>query len=103
MDNLNTHNTASLYETFEPEEAMRLAMRLNIHYTPKHGRWLHIAQIERSALKGQCLNRRIAEMTTMQSEVEIWERDRNNRAKGVDGQFTTADARVKLKHLYPKL
>jgi len=75
MDNLNTHNTASLYETFEPEEAMRLAKRLDIHHTPKHGSGLNIAEIELSVLKGQCLNRRIAEMTTMQTEVATWERD----------------------------
>ena len=103
MDNLNTHNTASLYETFEPEEAMRLTKRLEIHHTPKHGSWLNIAEIELSVLKGQCLNRRIAEMAIMQSEVATWERDRNNRTVGVDWQFSTEEARVKLKHLYPKL
>ena len=103
MDNLNTHNTASLYETFDPEEALRLANRLDIHHTPKHGSWLNIAEIELSVLKGQCLNRRIAQMTTMQAEVAVWEKSRNNQNKGVDWQFTTADARVKLKHLYPKL
>jgi len=103
MDNLNTHNVASLYETFEPEEAMRLVKRLEIHHTPKHGSWLNIAEIELSVLKGQCLNRRIAEMDAMKAEVAIWEKDRNNRTIGVDWQFTTEDARVKLKHLYPKL
>ena len=103
MDNLNTHNTASLYEAFAPAEARRLAEQLEIHYTPKHGSWLNIAEIELSVLKGQCLDRRIAEMETMQSEVAAWEKDRNNSAKKIDWQFTTSDARIKLKRLYPKL
>lgn len=103
MDNLNTHNIASLYETFEPKEARRLAERLEIHYTPKHGSWLNMAEIELSVLKGQCLDRRIADMATMQAEVAAWERDRNNRTKKIDWQFTTSDARIKLKRLYPKL
>ncbi len=103
MDNLNTHNIASLYETFEPQEARRLANRLDIHYTPKHGSWLNMAEIEFSALKGQCLNRRIPDMATMQSEVAAWEASRNNRIRKIDWQFTTADARIKLKRLYPKL
>ena len=103
MDNLNTHHIASLYETFEPQEARRLAERLDIHHTPKHGSWLNMAEIELSVLKGQCLNRRIADRTTMQAEVAAWERDRNNRTRKIDWQFTTADARIKLKRLYPKL
>jgi len=103
MDNLNTHNIASLYETFDPQEARRLAKRLDIHYTPKHGSWLNMAEIEFSALKGQCLNRRIPDMETMQAEVAAWETNRNNRIRKIDWQFTTADARVKLKRLYPKL
>jgi len=103
MDNLNTHNIASLYETFQPKEARRLAERLEIHYTPKHGSWLNMAEIELSVLKGQCLDRRIADLTTMQAEVIAWERDRNNRTKKIDWQFNTSDARVKLKRLYPKL
>jgi len=103
MDNLNTHNIASLYETFEPEEARRLAERLDIHHTPKHGSWLNMAEIELSVLKGQCLNRRIADMVTMQAEVAAWERSRNNSSKNIDWQFTTTDARIKLKRLYPKL
>lgn len=103
MDNLNTHNIASLYETFEPGEARRLAERLEIHYTPKHGSWLNIAEIELSALKGQCLGRRIADMATMQAEVAAWEKDRNNSARKIVWQFATADARIKLKRLYPKL
>jgi len=97
MDNLNTHNIASLYETFEPQEARRLANRLDIHYTPKHGSWLNMAEIEFSALKGQCLNRRIPDMATMQSEVAAWKASRNNRIRKIDWQFTTADARIKLK------
>lgn len=103
MDNLNTHNVASLYETFEPCEARRLAERLEIHYTPKHGSWLNMAEIELSVLKGQCLDRRIAEMATMQAEVATWENDRNNMSKNIDWQFTTSDARIKLKRLYPNL
>lgn len=103
MDNLNTHNIASLYETYEPHEARRLADRLEIHYTPKHGSWLNMAEIELSVLKGQCLNRRIADMQTMQSEVATWENDRNANSRKIDWQFTTADARTKLKRLYPKL
>jgi hypothetical protein len=103
MDNLNTHNTASLYETFDPNEARRLAERLEIHHTPKHGSWLNIAEIELSVLKGQCLDRRIADMATMQTEVAAWENDRNNGTRKIDWQFTTSDARVKLTRLYPKL
>ena len=103
MDNLNTHGIASLYETFEPGEARRLAERLDIHYTPKHGSWLNMAEIELSVLKGQCLDRRIPDITTMRSQVAAWERNRNNRPRKIDWQFTTPDARVKLKRLYPNL
>ena len=103
MDNLNTHSTASLYETFAPEEARRLASRLEIHYTPKHGSWLNVAEIELSVLNSQCLNRRIPAIDLMRKEVAAWERDRNNRAATIDWRFTTADARIKLKRLYPKL
>ncbi len=103
MDNLNTHNVASLYETFEPREARRLAERLEIHHTPKHGSWLNMAEIELSALKGQCLDRRIADMSTMQAEVAIWENNRNNMSRNIDWQFTTPDARIKLKRLYPNI
>lgn len=102
MDNLNTHNIASLYETFAPQEAQRLASRLEIHHTPKHGSWLNMAEIELSVLKGQCLNRRIAEMSAMQAEVLAWENHRNNNTKTINWQFTTDDARIKLKRLYPK-
>ena len=103
MDNLNTHSAASLYETFEPEEARRLARRLEIHYTPKHGSWLNIAEIELSVLNSQCLNRRIPDIALMRKEVAAWERDRNNRTATIDWRFTTADARIKLKRLYPNL
>jgi hypothetical protein len=103
MDNLNTHHIASLYETFKPKEARRLVERLDIHYTPKHGSWLNMAEIELSVLKGQCLDRRIPDMVTMQTEVAAWEKDRNNSAKKINWQFTTSDARIKLKRLYPKL
>lgn len=103
MDNLNTHRVASLYETFPAHEARRLAERLDIHYTPKHGSWLNMAEIELSVLKGQCLDRRIADMATMQSEVAHWQHARNNLTRKIDWQFTTADARIKLKRLYPKL
>ena len=103
MDNLNTHTTASLYETFEPEEARRLASRLEIHYTPKHGSWLNIAEIELSALNSQCLDRRIPNIIQMRSETAAWERHRNNRAATINWRFTTEDARIKLKRLYPQL
>jgi hypothetical protein len=102
MDNLNTHCVASLYEAFQPEEARRLAERLEIHHTPKHGSWLNMAEIELSALKGQCLNRRISDLQTMQKHVTSWEKDRNNRKSKISWQFTNTDARIKLKHLYPK-
>src|SRR5882724_661256 len=103
MDNLNTHSPASLYETFQPEEARRLARRLEIHYTPKHGSWLNVAEIELSALNSQCLNRRIPHIDLMRKEVAAWELDRNNRAATIDWRFTTEDARIKLKRIYPKL
>ena len=103
MDNLNTHNIASLYETFSPEEARRLAKRLDIHYTPKHGSWLNMAEIELSVLKGQCLNGRIPDMLTMQTEVAAWSKKRNSSTKKISWQFKTSDARIKLKRLYPNL
>lgn len=102
-DNLNTHKIGSLYEAFEPEEARRLARRLEIHYTPKHGSWLNIAEIELSALTGQCLDRRIPDMDTLRKETKAWETKRNELQKGVDWRFTTSDARIKLKRLYPKI
>jgi len=103
MDNLNTHTTASLYEMFEPEEARHLAERLDIHYTPKHGSWLNMAEIELSVLKGQCLDRRIPDLVSMRSQVAAWEAHRNNSARKIAWQFTTPDARIKLKRLYPQL
>jgi len=103
MDNLNTHNIASLYTAFPPEKARGLADRLEIHYTPKHGSWLNIAEIELSVLKRQCLAGRIASIEKMRDEVHIWNTDRNNRQSKVDWQFRTNDARIKLKRLYPKL
>jgi hypothetical protein len=103
MDNLNTHTTASLYEAFPPEEALRLAQRLEIHYTPKHGSWLNIAEIELSALSIQGLDRRIPDIALMRTEVAAWEGDRNNRTTPIDWRFTTKDARIKLKRLYPNL
>ena len=103
-DNLNTHNIASLYETFEPEEALRLAKRLEIHHTPKHGSWLDIAEIELSALGNQCLSkRRIDSIEKLNEELLSWNNERNANQKSVNWQFKTADARIKLKNLYPIL
>lgn len=102
MDNLNTHSISSLYEAFPPETARRLAKRLEIHYTPKHGSWLNIAEIELSVMTKQCLDRRIPSITSLRSELTQWECVRNNCQKGVDWQFTTETARIKLKRLYPK-
>ena len=102
MDNLNTHNVASLYETFAPAEARRLAERLEIHYTPKHGSWLNIAEIELSALSQQCLARRIPTLEMMRSEVAAWEAARNTRGAPINWQFTAENARIKLTRLYPK-
>jgi len=102
MDNLNTHVISSFYETFSAEEAFRLAQRLEIHYTPKHGSWLNIAEIELSALAAQCLgDRRIPSIEVLNRELSAWESKRNADQKGVDWQFTSADARIKLKWLYP--
>ena len=101
MDNLNTHNISSLYETFQPKVALALAKRLEIHYTPKHGSWLNVAEIELSVMTMQCLNRRIDSMKSLQSELSAWETDRNTAQKSVDWQFTTDNARDKLKFLFP--
>ena len=101
MDNLNTHNISSLYEAFLPEEAFRLTQRLEIHHTPKHGSWLNIAEIELSVLKRQCLPERIENIDIMRKMVATWNRERNTRQTPVNWQFTTSDARVKLKRLYP--
>ena len=102
MDNLNTHTTASLYEAFPATEAFALAQRLEIHYTPKHGSWLNIAEIELSALTSQCLNRRIGDLDTLNQELTAWQNDTNQAERKVTWQFTTEDARIKLKRLYPK-
>ena len=103
MDNLNTHKLASLYEAFPPEQARRIAERLEIHHTPKHGSWLNVAEIELSVLARQCLARRIASAEELRREVDAWEEERNERAVEVRWRFTTADARIKLHRLYPSL
>jgi hypothetical protein len=94
---------ASLYETFEPQDARHIEKQKENHYTTKHGSWLNMAEIELSALQGQCLNRRIPDMATIQTEIAAWETNRNNRMRKIDWQFTAADARIKLKRLYPNL
>jgi hypothetical protein len=103
MDNLNTHKPAALYKAFEPALARRLIERLEIHHTPKHGSWLNIAEIELSVLSRQCLDRRLPDADTLTGEVAAWERARNAIARPVDWRFTTPDARIKLKHLYPAI
>jgi len=101
QDNLNTHRPASLYEAFPAAEARRLVERFEWHYTPKHGSWLDMAESERAVLSSQCLDRRIPDKQPLIQEVVAWEADRNQRHTKADWQFTTADARVKLKRLYP--
>jgi hypothetical protein len=101
MDQLNTHSPASLYEAFPPAEAKRLTDRLEIHYTPKHGSWLNMAEIELSVLQRQCLDRRLRDRATIQREVAAWVAARNGAATTIDWRFTTDDARIKLKRLYP--
>lgn len=101
QDNLNTHKLASLYEAFPPEEARRLGDRLEVHYTPKHGSWLDMAEIELGILQRQCLDRRLPDRETVATEVAAWQHDRNAAACRVNWQFTTADARIKLRRLYP--
>lgn len=103
LDNLNTHTLASLYETFEPAEAHRLARKLDLHYTPKHGSWLNMAEIEFSALSRQCLNRRLADADTLQRHVAAWAAERNSHGTSIEWRFTTDDARIKLKRLYPTI
>lgn len=103
MDNLNTHTGASLYEAFPPEEARSLLERLEIHPTPKHGSWLNIAEIELRVLMGQCLNRRIPDKNALEHETTKWQAERNRAGAKVDWHFSTADARIKLKRLYPSL
>lgn len=102
MDNLNTHSPASFYEAFDPQEARRLTNRFEIHYTPKHGSWLNMAEIEFSALNRQCLDRRIPTKELLESATDAWVKNRNEQIVRVNWQFTTEDARVKLKHLYPQ-
>ena len=101
QDNLNTHTPASLYEAFPPAEAQRLSEKLELHYTPKHGSWLNIAEIELSVLSRQCLARRVPDAATLVAEVAAWQARRNAHGSAVDWRFTTADARIKLKRLYP--
>ncbi len=103
MDNLNTHKLASLYEAFPPAQARRIAEKLEIHHTPKHGSWLNMAEIELSVLARQCLARRIETREELEREVAAWEEERNERGDQVRWRFTTADARIKLRRLYPTL
>ena len=103
MDNLNTHKIASLYEAFPPEQARRIAEKLEIHHTPKHGSWLNMAEIELSVLARQCLDRRIETRADLERFVALWEDFRNERMDQIRWRFTTADARIKLRRLYPVL
>jgi len=102
-DNLNTHEIASFYEAFEPKQARELVERLEIHYTPKHGSWLNVAEIELSVFTKQCLDRRVADIEMLRAESKAWYCERNAAQKSVDWQFTTQDARIKLKRLYPQI
>jgi transposase len=103
MDNLNTHSPASLYEAFDPKEARRLAEKLEIHYTPKHGSWLNMAEIELSILSRQCLNRRVPDFETLRREAQAWQARREEQGGKIEWRFSTDDARIKLKRLYPSL
>ena len=103
LDNLNTHTPASFYVAFEPDEARRLTTRFEFHYSPKHGSWLNMAEIELSVLSRQCLDRRIPDEATLADEVHAWVDQRNANAVKVQWQFTTVDARIKLRSLYPKI
>jgi hypothetical protein len=103
LDNLNTHSTASLYEAFAPEEARRIAQRLELHHTPKHGSWLNMAEIELSVLSQQCLDRRIPDKAILEREVAAWVVERHHSGATVDWRFTNGDARIKLKKLYPSM
>ena len=103
LDNLNTHTPSAFYETFAPEEARRLAERFEFHFTPKHGSWLNMAEIELSALTRQCLDRRLPDIPTLTQEVQAWQQQRNDEVVKVLWQFQTKDARTKLKHLYPQI
>lgn len=103
MDNLNTHVFSSFYEAFEPEEARRLIEKIEIHYTPKHGSWLNMAEIELSALARQCLPERIDSKQKVEEQVHFWQEQRNQDETKINWRFTTQDARIKLKHLYPSV
>lgn len=103
MDNLNTHKLAALYEAFEPQEARRIIERLEIHYTPKHGSWLNMAEIELSVLQRQCLKARIPDQDTLIAKTRAWQHRRNQLSQSVNWQFTTDDARIKLHRLYPTI
>jgi len=103
MDQLNTHSAASLYEAFPPAEAKRIADKLEVHHTPKHGSWLNMAEIEFAVLGRQCLDRRIADVAQLQHETHAWETHRNNKGTKAEWRFTTANARIKLRRLYPLL
>ena len=103
LDNLNTHTPAALYQTFPPEEARRILSKLEFHYTPKHGSWLNMVEIELSVLSRQCLKRRIPNLETMKKETNAWEKERNQQKATVNWRFTNQDARVTLKRLYPQL
>ena len=103
MDNLNTHRMSCLYETFAPEEARRIIEKIEVVHTPKHGSWLNMAECELSVLEKQCLGERVGDEPTLRHRVRMWEKDRNQRSKKIDWQFETADARIKLRRLYPKI
>lgn len=103
LDNLNTHTPSAFYETFEPQEARRLVERFEFHFTPKHGSWLNMAEIELSALVRQCLDRRLPDLHRLTEEVQAWQQQRNDEVVKVQWQFKTTDARTKLKHLYPQI
>jgi len=103
MDNLGTHKPGALYEIFPPEKAKAILDRFEFVYTPKHGSWLNMAEIELNVLMGQCLKRRIENIETVKNEVQAWQKDRNNKNAVINWRFETQDARIKLKHLYPKL
>ena len=103
MDNLNTHKASSLYEAFEPKEAKSLWDRFDFVFTPKHGSWLNMAEIELNVLNGQCLNRRIDNIETIKEETQAWQDHRNNKGSKINWQFTTGDSRIKLKRLYPSI
>jgi len=103
MDNLNTHQSGSLYEVFDPEEAKRIWDRFKFEYTPKHGSWLNMAEIELNVLQGQCLGRRMDSFEEIRKEVKAWQKERNKKVSAIDWQFKTEDARIKLKRLYPSI